>query len=156
MVSGTNAGTNYYVGSSYIIISIAYQRVIWAYIGSQRIVDAPVITGRPLMPTPRGLFAIQPYKESPSVLVGEDYESPVQMIPFLGNAYGLHDASFWQTQGFGGDLYLYLGSHGYGQYPVLCGPNHFTIPIPSARRSWYINHQTRKSMEKIMNKQVKV
>ena len=107
----TNAGTNYYVGSSYIIISIAYQRV-WAYIGSQRIVDAPVITGRPSMPTPRGLFAIQPYKESPSVLVGEDYESPVQYwIPFLGNAYGLHDAS-WQTQGFGGDLYLYLGSHG--------------------------------------------
>ena len=107
----TNAGTNYYVGSSYIIISIAYQRV-WAYIGSQRIVDAPVITGRPSMPTPRGLFAIQPYKESPSVLIGEDYESPVQYwIPFLGNAYGLHDAS-WQTQGFGGDLYLYLGSHG--------------------------------------------
>ncbi|HBQ62524.1 MAG: L,D-transpeptidase family protein [Trichococcus flocculiformis] len=107
----TNAGTNYYVGSSYIIISIAYQRV-WAYIGSQRIVDAPVITGRPSMPTPRGLFAIQPYKESPSVLVGEDYESPVQYwIPFLGNAYGLHDAS-WQTQGFGDDLYLYLGSHG--------------------------------------------
>ena len=107
----TNAGTNYYVGSSYIIISIAYQRV-WAYIGNQQIVNAPVITGRPSMPTPRGLFAIQPYKESPSVLIGEDYESPVQYwIPFLGNAYGLHDAS-WQTQGFGGDLYLYLGSHG--------------------------------------------
>lgn len=107
----TNAGTNYYVGSSYIIVSIAYQRV-WAYIGSQQIVNAPVITGRPSMPTPRGLFAIQPYKESPSVLIGEDYESPVQYwIPFLGNAYGLHDAS-WQTQGFGGDLYLYLGSHG--------------------------------------------
>ncbi len=106
-----NAGTNYYVGSSYIIISIAYQRV-WAYIGNQQIVNAPVITGRPSMPTPRGLFAIQPYKESPSVLIGEDYESPVQYwIPFLGNAYGLHDAS-WQTQGFGGDLYLYLGSHG--------------------------------------------
>lgn len=52
----TNAGTNYYVGSSYIIISIAYQRV-WAYIGDQSIVDAPVITGRPSMPTPRGLFA---------------------------------------------------------------------------------------------------
>lgn len=107
----TNAGTNYRVGSSYIIISIAYQRV-WAYIGNQQIVNAPVITGRPSMPTPRGLFAIQPYKESPSVLIGEDYESPVQYwIPFLGNAYGLHDAS-WQTQGFGGDLYLYLGSHG--------------------------------------------
>ncbi|WP_176974166.1 L,D-transpeptidase family protein [Trichococcus collinsii] len=107
----TNAGTNYHVGSSYIIISIAYQRV-WAYIGNQQIVNAPVITGRPSMPTPRGLFAIQPYKESPSVLVGEDYESPVQYwIPFLGNAYGLHDAS-WQTQGFGGDLYLYFGSHG--------------------------------------------
>ncbi|MPN22942.1 hypothetical protein SDC9_170327 [bioreactor metagenome] len=107
----TNAGTNYHVGSSFIIISIAYQRV-WAYIGNQQIVNAPVITGRPSMPTPRGLFAIQPYKESPSVLIGEDYESPVQYwIPFLGNAYGLHDAS-WQTQGFGGDLYLYLGSHG--------------------------------------------
>ena len=31
-------------------------------------------------------------------------------MPFLGNAYGLHDAS-WRSR-FGGSIYSYAGSHG--------------------------------------------
>jgi len=125
----TDYGTQYYVGDSYIVISLSYQTV-WAYIGNDEIVEAPVITGRPSMPTPRGLFYIQPYKASPSVLTGEDYESPVQYwIPFLGNSYGLHDAS-WQTSGFGGELYQYIGSHGCVNTPYSAVETlYHTFPI---------------------------
>ena len=87
---------------------------MWAYKGETQIVSAPVITGKPSAnnTTPRGLFYIQPYKQSPSVLIGEDYASPVSFwIPFVGNSIGLHDSP-WQTHGYGGDIYLYCGSHG--------------------------------------------
>ncbi|SFE25653.1 L,D-transpeptidase family protein [Trichococcus pasteurii] len=109
----SNSGVNYYIGNSYIIVSLSQQSV-WAYKGETMLVSAPVITGKPSAnnATPRGLFYIQPYKQSPSVLIGEDYASPVNFwIPFVGNSVGLHDSP-WQTHGYGGDVYLYYGSHG--------------------------------------------
>lgn len=109
----SNSGVNYYIGNSYIIVSLSHQSV-WAYKGETRLVSAPVITGKPSAnnATPRGLFYIQPFKQSPSVLIGPDYASPVSFwIPFVGNMIGLHDSP-WQTHGYGGDLYLYYGSHG--------------------------------------------
>lgn len=109
----SNSGVNYYIGNSYIIVSLSQQSV-WAYKGETMLVSAPVITGKPSAnnATPRGLFYIQPFKQSPSVLIGEDYASPVSFwIPFVGNMVGLHDSP-WQTHGYGGDIYLYYGSHG--------------------------------------------
>lgn len=109
----SNSGVNYYIGNSYIIVSLSHQSV-WAYKGETRLVSAPVITGKPSAnnATPRGLFYIQPFKQSPSVLIGPDYASPVSFwIPFVGNMIGLHDSP-WQTHGYGGDIYLYYGSHG--------------------------------------------
>ena len=109
----SNSGVNYYIGSSYIIVSLSQQSV-WAYKGETMLVSTPVITGKPSAnnATPRGLFYIQPFKQSPSVLIGPDYASPVSFwIPFVGNMIGLHDSP-WQTHGYGGDIYLYYGSHG--------------------------------------------
>ena len=109
----SNSGVNYYIGNSYIIVSLSHQSV-WAYKGETMLVSAPVITGKPSAnnATPRGLFYIQPFKQSPSVLIGADYASPVSFwIPFVGNMVGLHDSP-WQTHGYGGDIYLYYGSHG--------------------------------------------
>ena len=109
----SNSGVNYYIGNSYIIVSLSQQSV-WAYKGETMLVSAPVITGKPSTnnATPRGLFYIQPFKQSPSVLIGADYASPVSFwIPFVGNMVGLHDSP-WQTHGYGGDIYLYYGSHG--------------------------------------------
>lgn len=57
------------------------------------------------------------YKQSPSVLRGTNndgtpYASPVNYwVPFNWEGEGFHDAD-WQTSGFGGDKYKYLGSHG--------------------------------------------
>ena len=109
----SNSGVNYYIGNSYIIVSLSHQSV-WAYKGETMLVSAPVITGKPSAnnATPRGLFYIQPFKQSPSVLIGADYASPVSFwIPFVDNMIGLHDSP-WQTHGYGGDVYLYYGSHG--------------------------------------------
>ena len=109
----SNSGVNYYIGNSYIIVSLSHQSV-WAYKGETMLVSAPVITGKPSAnnATPRGLFYIQPFKQSPSLLIGADYASPVSFwIPFVGNMIGLHDSP-WQTHGYGGDVYLYYGSHG--------------------------------------------
>ena len=112
------SGIRYYVGGSYIIVSIAQQKM-WSYIGTQKIVETDIITGNPYLgyATPKGLFAIQG-KQSPSVLIGPGYASPVQYwLPFLGNSYGIHDSS-WQTHGYGGDLYLTYGSHGCVNTPL--------------------------------------
>ena len=44
------------------------------------------------------------------------YESYVSYwMPFLGNNYGLHDAS-WRSS-FGGDIYINSGSHGCVNLP---------------------------------------
>lgn len=112
------SGVRYYVGSNYIIISIAQQKM-WSYIGTQKIVETGVITGNPYLgyATPKGLFSILS-KQSPSVLIGPGYVSPVQYwMPFIGNSYGIHDSS-WQTHGYGGDLYLTYGSHGCVNTPL--------------------------------------
>ena len=44
------------------------------------------------------------------------YESFVSYwMPFIGGSYGLHDAS-WRSN-FGGDIYIYSGSHGCVNLP---------------------------------------
>ena len=68
--------------------------------------------------TPTGTFALNA-KRTDEMLIGADenhdnkpdYKSYVNYwMPFLGNAYGLHDAS-WRSR-FGGSIYSYAGSHG--------------------------------------------
>ncbi len=72
--------------------------------------------------TVTGVFAIEG-KESPATLIGldsngdgePDYENEVTYwMPFFGG-YGLHDATWRYT--FGGDEYLYDGSHGCVNLP---------------------------------------
>ena len=49
------------------------------------------------------------------MLTGEDYEANVTYwMPFAGNV-GIHDAS-WRSE-FGGNLYLWEGSHGCVNVP---------------------------------------
>ena len=59
--------------------------------------------------TPEGTYKLK-YKDKDSVLVGENYRSPVSFwMPFNGNI-GMHDAS-WRYN-FGGQIYMTSGSHG--------------------------------------------
>lgn len=73
--------------------------------------------------TPTGTYSILA-KRRGQTLVGADedgdgepdYESYVEYwMPFIGNNYGLHDAS-WRTN-FGGTIYAYAGSHGCVNLP---------------------------------------
>lgn len=99
------------IGYTFVELDLTNQRMIFWKDGVP-IVDTQVVTGNPNVEgcaTPTGCFAVDAM-ESPAVLVGEDYQSDVTFwIPFAGNV-GIHDAS-WRTE-FGGDLYLWQGSHG--------------------------------------------
>ena len=94
----------------YVEVDLTNQQV-YAYIGGNLIVSAPCVsglagTGRE---TPSGIYQIY-YKQSPAVLRGEGYASPVSFwMPFNGGI-GLHDAT-WRSS-FGGNIYTYDGSHG--------------------------------------------
>lgn len=121
-------------GDSYVEIDLTSQR-LWLYVEGKMILESDIVSG--LMntdrQTPPGAYAIY-YKQSPAVLKGADYETPVSYwMPFNGGI-GLHDAT-WQYS-FGGDACYYRGSHGcinlpldvakeiYGYmkkgFPVLC------------------------------------
>lgn len=118
----------------YVEVDLSNQHVylysLGTLIADSDCVSGTLGTGRE---TPAGLYAIY-YKQSPAVLRGQGYESPVTFwMPFNGGI-GLHDAS-WRGS-FGGNIYTYDGSHGcinlpysmaetiyntvYEGYPVMC------------------------------------
>lgn len=74
--------------------------------------------------TPTGTYHLNSYKTTNTTLIGADedldgdpdYESHVDYwLPFIGNAYAFHDAS-WRSH-FGGDIYKTNGSHGCVNLP---------------------------------------
>ncbi len=103
-------------GDSYIEIDLTGQK-LWLYEGGELVLESDIVSG--LMntdrQTPPGAYAIY-YKQSPAVLKGEDYQTPVSYwMPFNGGI-GLHDAT-WQPS-FGGDACYYRGSHGCINLPI--------------------------------------
>ncbi len=99
------------LGGTYVEICISEQEM-FCYEDGECIVDTPIVTGNPNNDngTPsNGVWQI--YSKQRSVtLVGEDYNAPVDYwLPFNGNV-GIHDLK--SRSSFGGDIYLYNGSHG--------------------------------------------
>ena len=91
--------------------------VIWR----SYLVSGKVSEGRS---TPTGTYRINAKRQN-ETLVGADedgdgepdYRSHVTYwMPFIGNAVGLHDAS-WRSK-FGGTIYVYGGSHGCVNLPT--------------------------------------
>ncbi len=103
-------------GDSYVEIDLSRQ-VLWLYEEGKVTVRTDIVSG--LMntdrQTPGGIFCVK-YKQSPAVLRGTDYASPVTYwMPFNGGI-GLHDAT-WQPA-FGGNLCYTRGSHGCINLPL--------------------------------------
>lgn len=106
--------------STYVEIDISSQ-TLWLYSKGKTIVETPIVTGDVShhSDTPTGTFHIY-YKQSPATLRGRDYDgskyaSKVDYwMPFNGDI-GLHDAP-WKSV-FGGNEYLYRGSHGCVNLP---------------------------------------
>ena len=103
-------------GGNYIEVNLTSQH-LWYYKDGERLVSTDLVSGQvgAGMNTPTGIYSIYA-KDSDTYLVGEDYRSYVNYwMPFYGG-YGLHDAT-WRGS-FGGDIYLYGGSHGCVNLPL--------------------------------------
>lgn len=100
---------------NYVEVNLSAQH-LWVYKSGKCVVSTPIVSGCVFEKhcTPTGVYSI--YSKSRSTyLVGADYRSYVDYwMPFYGG-YGLHDAN-WRSS-FGGDIYLYDGSHGCVNIP---------------------------------------
>jgi len=103
-------------GGTYIEVNLSSQH-LWFYKNGERLVSTSLVSGMVAqnMCTPTGVYSI--YSKSTSTyLIGEDYKTFVNYwMPFYGG-YGLHDAT-WRSS-FGGEIYLYNGSHGCVNLPL--------------------------------------
>lgn len=103
------------IGDTYVEINITAQH-LFLYKDGKLVIESDFVSGNISRDyyTPSGAYSIT-YKTTDSVLVGEDYETPVAYwMPFNGNI-GMHDA-VWRRD-FGRDIYLTGGSHGCVNLP---------------------------------------
>lgn len=99
------------IGDTYVEIDYTNQRM-WYYKNGTLLVETSVVTGNVSAgnASPEGVFCLVG-KEENATLVGEDYKTPVDYwMPFYGGV-GIHDADTWRST-YGGDIYMYSGSHG--------------------------------------------
>ncbi len=99
------------IGDTYIEVDITNQHV-WLYKDGQMVMDSDCVTGTQTNPdraTPTGVFQVWT-KERDRNLEGEGYSAPVSYwmnVSWCG--VGLHDLN---RSAYGGDIYMYNGSHG--------------------------------------------
>lgn len=99
------------LGGTYIELDIANQHLYY-YRNGEVYIDTLIVSGTMYggHGTPAGLFHVYD-KQRNKVLVGEDYECPVEYwMRLTDTGVGIHDA--WWQESFGGDMYLESGSHG--------------------------------------------
>lgn len=118
-------------GSTYVEVDLSAQHM-WYIVGGSVQMETDVVTGRPGMDTPPGVYSILE-KQSPSVLVGEiqadgkpEYRTPVSYwMRVTWSGIGFHDAN-WQSA-FGGGRYVQgFGSHGCINMPPSQAGNLFS------------------------------
>lgn len=98
----------------YILINISDQTLKY-YVKGKVKLKSNVVTGGRGCGTPTGRFKLH-HKARNVNLTGPGYVSHVNYwMPFIGQSYGLHDASWRST--FGGSIYKYNGSHGCVNMP---------------------------------------
>ncbi len=104
------------IGDSYIEIDLTNQKV-WLYRDGEQLLETDCVSGTfgTDRQTPGGVYRIF-YMQSPAVLRGADYTSPVEYWMAYNGNIGLHDAN-WRTE-FGGDIYKTDGSHGCVNLPT--------------------------------------
>ena len=99
---------------NYILIDISNQTLKY-YVKGKVKLKSNVVTGGRGCGTPTGRFKLH-HKARNVNLTGPGYVSHVNYwMPFIGQSYGMHDAS-WRSK-FGGSIYKYNGSHGCVNMP---------------------------------------
>lgn len=104
------------IGDSYVEVDLVNQKV-WLYVNGEQILETDCVTGTygTDRQTPGGVYSVY-YRQSPDVLEGPGYSSPVEYWMAFNGGIGLHDAN-WRSE-FGGDIYLTNGSHGCVNLPT--------------------------------------
>lgn len=114
---------------SYVIVSTADQ-TLYYYENGSLVLKTPVVTGKWYPKdhsTPTGTYYLRAKQTNQTLKGLEDdgktpYSSPVSYwMPFIGNSWGLHDAT-WRSS-FGGSIYKYNGSHGCVNMPYSAAKN---------------------------------
>ncbi len=99
------------IGDTYIEVDITNQHV-WYYKDGELVMDSDCVTGTATDPeraTPTGVFQLWSM-ERDIELKGDDYLTPVSYWMYISECgVGLHDLD--RTE-YGGDIYMYNGSHG--------------------------------------------
>ena len=113
------------IGNSYALVSIEDQ-YMWIYKKGKIVLESPVITGNPNTgnDTPTGMYLIY-QKKSPCELYGPGWSTEVAYWMAFNDDIGFHDAT-WQDD-FGGDNYLYNGSHGCVNLPLYVAEELYDI-----------------------------
>jgi lipoprotein-anchoring transpeptidase ErfK/SrfK len=138
-VNSSNSGTPAAGGSQgkLIVIDLAGEW-LHAYNNGQEVFNTPVLTGRPELPTPTGVFHIF-IKLSPTTFysswpVGSPYYyAPTHInyaMEFLEGGYFLHDATWHSVFGPGTNLYHYDPQFGW-QYG-----SHGCVTMPLSAAAW--------------------
>ena len=119
------------LGGTYVEIDLTAQH-LWYYKDGMLLMDSDFVSGTYYdysRQTPGGTYTLkakqrnQVLRPAPNEDGSYDYESPVSYwLPFNGGI-GLHDAN-WRWN-FGGNIYLYGGSHGCINLPVSFAGNFY-------------------------------
>ena len=113
--SGSTSNMAY--GGDYIEIDLDNQH-LWLYRDGEMLVSCPIVSGcvaRGDM-TPTGIFAVDD-RDTDCEVVGADFHMFTDYWIGFWGSYGIHDAP-WRNGVFGGDIYLYDGSHGCANAPT--------------------------------------
>ena len=102
-------------GGNYIEIDLTAQK-LWVYKNGTCVVESPIVSGCVAEGkfTPNGVYAVYE-REKDCWLTGPTWNDFVEYWLAFYKSFGLHDAS-WRSE-FGGDIYLYEGSHGCPNLP---------------------------------------
>ena len=100
---------------NYIEVDLTNQ-MLYLYKDAECIMETSIVTGNVYryMRTPTGVYKVLT-RRMHVILKGEDYETYVKYWMQFRGGYGLHDA-YWRST-FGGNEYLYNGSHGCVNIP---------------------------------------
>lgn len=99
------------IGNTYVEINLTRQ-YLWFYKEGKLITEGSIVSGtasRSDRITPEGTYRID-YVQANATLKGPGYATPVSFWMPFNSGIGIHDA-VWRGS-FGGDIYIYNGSHG--------------------------------------------
>ena len=103
-------------GGTYVEVDLSSQH-LWFYKNGERLLSTSLVSGKVASNwcTPTGIYSIYS-KSAGAYLTGADYRTYVNYWMPFHYGYGLHDAT-WRGS-FGGEIYLYSGSHGCVNLPL--------------------------------------